>query len=507
MPGLGAADRRGAAFPLVPDVLAVALLVGIGLWVDLHSFRTGLDLLDEGFEVQMAWRILHGQIPYRDFFTVTTPLAFFWEALLIRLVGPGLIVGRISNLLTALATAILIYTIAKDTSRPLALCAAATAIPLGLPVVPRPSYSWYAVLLLLLVLWRALRAGQGSGRWWSVGLLCALTVLCKQNVGAPVALGAFGYAFWRGGRPAVIGYLAGFLSPLVVFFGYLALAGAIPAFWNEAVRFALGSYPHLAYVPYPRPMDVWRALVGHRLPVGVDGDIELFAFLPPLVLGGGALVLGVGAITRAQWLPDAALVWFFTLAGWAIAFPRSDDAHIAFALPAAWAGAAWLLGRVVHRHVWALSAALVVALSLFGFVWPRHLGPWRQGVAVGLSRAQDILTTPIQVAQVRAMVAGIDRAVPPGQPVLVLPRSDLLYYLAQRPNPTPYDLVIPLNMPTDGYAQIAAVMVRTHVTVFLWPNDGLGGNFNVYAQDIARTLDRDYVLSGSAGPLQIWRWA
>ena len=156
------------------DALVAAGICALALWVNLHYVRFGLDTLDEGFEYQLAARILQGEVPYRDFFTVTTPLAFYIQALLIALVGPGLIVGRIATAIVGAGIAVCIYGAGSQVAgRPLAVAAALLSIPWGIPYWPQPNYSWYVLLFTLGGTWVALRAGSGRARWWTAGLLFA----------------------------------------------------------------------------------------------------------------------------------------------------------------------------------------------------------------------------------------------------------------------------------------------------------------------------------------------
>ena len=62
--------------------------------VDPRAVHGRLDLLDAGFAYQLARRIPQGEVPYRDFFTRVTPLAFSWQALLVAVFGPGLLGHR-----------------------------------------------------------------------------------------------------------------------------------------------------------------------------------------------------------------------------------------------------------------------------------------------------------------------------------------------------------------------------------------------------------------------------
>ena len=61
----------------------------------LAHFRTQIDSNDEGLAAMGAWRILRGEVPYRDFFAFATPLSFYLVAPWYALFGPSFTVGRV----------------------------------------------------------------------------------------------------------------------------------------------------------------------------------------------------------------------------------------------------------------------------------------------------------------------------------------------------------------------------------------------------------------------------
>jgi hypothetical protein len=510
------ADARAGALPAervvrpeagrLVDLAIFALLITVALWVDGHAVRHTINLLDEGFEYQLAARILQGQVPYRDMFTVVTPGAFYWQALLIAVFGPGLLVGRISTALAGAGIAAATYAAGRKLAgRPLALVAALLTIPWGIPFWPTPNYSWYVVLLALGATWAALWAVDGGARRWVVaGLLAAGAVVTKQNVGLGTAAVLGVYALWRGGRRAALAYGLALAAPVAALVLYLGMEGALPAFWYQTVWFAWHVFPGAAHIPYPTPHQVARALQRS----GAAGLQALVTYLPHAVLAAGLPVLAAGALARRPWLPEAVLAWGVTLAGLTIAYPRSDFVHIDYALPTAFLGLAWLLWRLVALGLpRLLPLPLLLALSLLSASWPlgNRFSP-RDVPIPGVPLAAGIRVDPGTAAAVHDAVAGIDRYAPPGTPVLVLPWAAMLYYLADRPNPTPYDLDITLNMPPAGNAEIAAAMLRTHCPVFYWPNAGISRPFESYGAPVLAVLHSHYRPVGRAGPLEVWLW-
>jgi len=498
-----AASGGAAADGRLGDAFALAALVVAALCINVHAVRHGgVDLLDEGFEYQLASRILHGEVPYRDFFTVTTPLAFYLQALLIVAVGPGLIVGRLAAAVVGAGIAAALYLVGRRVAgRPLAFAVAAAWIPWGIPYWPQPNYSWYVILFELLAGWAALRAGEGRGRWWLAGLLAAAAVLTKQNVGSAAAAAVAVYALWRGGGRALRGYALGTGGPVLGFLLYLAAFGALVPFWRETVVFAIHAFPSAARIPYP-PLHGLRRAIARG---GTGGMEALVSYLPQAVLAAGVPVLLLGLLRRKPRLPEAFLLWCLTLAGLVIAYPRSDFVHIDYALAPAFLGLGWVLAALLGgpRRLLPLPLLLVGSLALSSL---RAAPDPNGGVPFGAPYMAGLRTDPGTAAMFRAVVAAIDRVVPPGRPVLVLPWANLFYYLADRPDPTPYDLDITLNVPAGGDAAIAAAMARTHCPVFYLPHSGISEPFRIYGAPVLAELQAHYTETGTAGPYQIWQW-
>src|SRR5262244_1605743 len=64
---------------------------------------------DEGIILQGAERILHGEVPYRDFFSFYTPGSFYLIALLFSVFGDSFAVARISLAATGAMSSLFTY--------------------------------------------------------------------------------------------------------------------------------------------------------------------------------------------------------------------------------------------------------------------------------------------------------------------------------------------------------------------------------------------------------------
>jgi hypothetical protein len=260
---------------------------------------------------------------------------------------------------------------------------------------------------------------------------------------------------------------------------------------------ALTALVYLPFVVRDGPADAWRELIGHSLregrywrlpfPLGYDGRLRLWPpgslahdakdvldfYVPLLLLIGLALVAVVLLARRMRpriagdrGSDPVSLARIAGLAILALSFvayllSRTDEFH---STPLIVTLAA-LVPLVAIRAPRPLAAALTTVLVLlFGYgalnrvsalLSPPELAPVHVAVADG------VRAPPAEARAIEAMVAGVQRRVPPGDPIYtVTRRSDLVrindplvYVLTERDNPTRQDF----GLQTGAKAQAAIV--------------------------------------------------
>src|SRR6185312_10630636 len=87
---------------------------------------------DEGIALQGATRILHGQFPYRDFFSFYTPGSYYLLAGLFGIFGNSLLVARTSLAVTGALCSVITYLLSRRVcSRGMSIFAATLATTVG----------------------------------------------------------------------------------------------------------------------------------------------------------------------------------------------------------------------------------------------------------------------------------------------------------------------------------------------------------------------------------------
>jgi hypothetical protein len=424
----------GSLRPHLKTVLLPAwplCLIGACLLAEAATLRIGIDDLDEGYFVQQAARVLHGQVPYRDFQTLYTPGLVSLHALVFwALGGPYVVAPRVLALLARAGLAVALYALARPlVRRPVWAAAPSLFLLLGLDDAPQrwePHPGWLSTLFAVVAAWCL---GHGPALRWLItsGLAAGVAYVFKQNTGAFSLLAIVLWGVFRAERRwrRVLVPLAAFaavtvvwLAPLlVVLHGQLGLLGSFVGAVNQA---------------------------------GLSSDAEPSIAIPLLcLLGGFWLSLKDRTDARVRW---------YLLAGAALLgtqYPRMDTLHLAWSVPLLLVVGAVALDRV--RPVVAAVALVLGAFLLTGPLLSSRIDLVRLPLVTlaELPLASDVAVPARTAADLQGVVADIQRRTQPGEPIFVYPSSPLLYALAERPNPTPFDH---LNPGSATAAQIDGVI-------------------------------------------------
>lgn len=488
------------------DIVTLGGLFAGSFLYSLQFYDRGLNLLDEGFILQHSKRIFDGQIPYKDFFTLTSPGAFYTQALLMKAFGLQVIVGRWAMVILASTTAAVLYLMARRLVNPIfALVPGVLFVTRSLsPPLIFPSYSWYAlacVLLFCVMLDRYVISGR-RGWLYAAGFTLGAAAFYKQNyaVYTLAAVVAFyillfvirpdvasvrswrplEYGRARIGELATIGAVALLtISPLML---YLLFAGAIGDAYKDTVYVPLFVFTGEVGVPYPAMLPMIPEGLSRAELIG--WGFRLLALLPILVQIVVLVALLAKRVTggireRHATLALQCCVAFFI---WLTVFPRADTAHLQNAVGPSFLLFAWLLaglaGRarillnrgllpsVAYVPVTLLALLPVAILAGTGTMFAQDFAHERQyevssALADGKGRADGIYVSEEEWQDVEAVDDAVEALSDPGDSILVVPWPVAFYFISERDNPGYNDLLIPANLlPEHRQAVVDAVSAR-----------------------------------------------
>jgi hypothetical protein len=423
------------------DLVAAAVLAIAAVAAHGPLLALGLNLPDEGYQLYGAARMVDGQVPYRDFERIYPPGVFEVLVPIVRARGPDVVAVRAVWLAGLVALSIGIYTESRRWApRALAFCAGLA--PLALPP---PAYKTWVPLCWLAA--ASICAGLARApirpvRLVRAGAWLGVVALFRHDVAAFGALVAAATCVARGPRAP--------RDTLVSCASLAAGASAVllPVLAVFAARGAAGAMLHQLFVVGPREnADTAIGLAGWWQAASRSGWIGASALAWPTI----ALVASLAGLARRRSIDPAAAAWTALLGlahlHW-LEWP--DLPHLAQLLPLP-------LLLTVHgcaRLARAGSTRARIALAAVG-AWTLLVVGWSLGTSVlPLWRERSHLVSlrgaipAVRVAprfarQVDRLVDEIVARTAPREPIFVAPYAPMLYLLADRPNPTRFDLLFP----------------------------------------------------------------
>ncbi|HEX8102405.1 MAG TPA: hypothetical protein VF533_07330, partial [Solirubrobacteraceae bacterium] len=284
----------------------------------------------------------------------------------------------------------------------------------------------------------------------AAGVLAGLCALFRLEFAVCAAAG-IALALLLGGRRRETGtFVAAAAGTAALLYApVLALAGIGPAF-DLLIRYPLTGFREYQHLPFPLDYD---GPLNTGSPLGFlrDSAEPLLLFYLPLatVLGLAGAVAAL-APSPARRRPLAVATAVAALGPVAYLLARTDLFHTAAAAVMLAILAAAAIAAAPRRALAVVPALALLYVTVQGLD-RRWLALHEDTVELGLPIAGGVTADPALVHELVPAAEAIRRAVPPGRPVYIAPRrSDLvtvgiplLQVLAQRPNPTRYDVAQP----------------------------------------------------------------
>ncbi len=324
----------------------------------LNDFFLDLSAGDEGVHLMAAHRVLHGQVPYRDFFSILLPGVQWLLAGMFSLLGETLQTARLlwvaGNALLVLSTWALLRRL--GVSRAGQAVVLAFLVAMGGAYWPILSHHWLCTAATVASA-ACIAAALGRSRpifLVGAGLAAGSGLLLSQDQGAAwLLLGALPLlAGEKDSRLRSVGvYALSASAVLIPALLYLMLTGALPGLWNDTFRFPLAIY-------HVNPGNRVHWGQGWWSPIGFFGSVGWEARVLALQRAGTDLAHGLVLLLYPAGL--VALVWGF------LRLRREPRQRAPLALLAALFGAC--LVSVLHRPV--------ILLLVFGAVGPLAAVVW-----------------------------------------------------------------------------------------------------------------------------------
>jgi hypothetical protein len=529
---------RASALHRAAPLLQSALMLALAFAALLPAIGNALNFYDEGLIVFGAERVLNGQIPYRDFWTMYGPGQLYVLAGLFRLFGASIMVERVFDLMVRAGLALAFYWLtARLSSREFATLTWIASV-FWLAYFGFFGYPIFTALLFVTLSVLALIQSFSDRRWLiGGGLLLGAAALFRHDLAAYAFIAQFivlaARAFTRQGTMALPARLwaaaraqAPYLVGLIVVVAPAALFFVATTPLNELLQqliiFPLTVFPRFRVLPYPaleltlESLPFYAPFVIYAFAIAIV-VLSVLAARRASVVSAATTAAGVPAAMPAV-LDDASqarlwgigLVVLFGLFAFNQARVRADLIHIPqFFLPAI------VLAPVLMHRGPGVSANASSLTGLFAFVLlgalmvkpadyvatttSAALNTTPAALSHGIPRAAGTQVMPDEAAAVRT----IRFLVPPGQAIysgvtrhdLIFVNDPMFYFLAERPPATRYHELHPgwaTTLPVQQ--EIAAELERNNVQyLVLIDLEGWGKEPNESAISSGVTFLDDYI--------------
>mgnify|MGYP005845734985 CR=1 FL=1 len=546
-------DAQRRAF--LTRVIRVAILVGGATLIAL-PIKFPINLYDEGLALVNGMRILHGAVPFRDYWSIYPPGQSYVLAALFATVGETVLVERVYDTIVRIVLALVIYVLAarllRSWSWALAPYVAAAVL------LAAATFYGYAVFPALLLGFTALALVfhyvDNHRRRWLVGasVLIGVAACFRLDLGfyAAVSVGVALILLWLlppsdshgwGRRTPqlfldVLAAATPALLLIVAFYGYLASMAGIAVVVDNLLIFPATTFRAVRWLPYPALTPNWSIW---SEPGGVDarlgrmfGDYLRF-YVPLLVYGVSTLLLLWSAIRSfragARFAHTDVMAASLVMMGVGMfvqALSRYDEIHV---LPASLVVViliTWLV-RQVPRRQWerplvaapVLVLLLVPVLLYFVMPYDRLAEYVRQYPPTAcfstVPRAGCVATLPGQEEIVRLL----DRQSPDRGPIFsgllrhdnVFVNDVSIYFLAGRPIATRYHELHPGVTTTRPVQEEMVAEFATHkpewLVLLTWgnPNEPNASRFNSGVTLLDDYIREHYRKSLTTGAYELWR--
>ncbi len=384
-----------------------------------------------------AWRVLRGQVPYRDFFAIETPLSFYILAPMYAFFGVSLAVGRIVAQVLGAALVVLTLRLARR-SIPSPLFAAVPVAFLcqaGVGLLPFANHHWFADVFCMAALLCAHRAWRDSWTpgWWLAGVGAALAFLSLQDQGLWMLVGlgvVAGIAPSAPPRRNLARFGGGALLALLPISLMVLSRSRIGPAWHDLVVFPLTAYrdsPGNAYgflQPFEELRAQWTSGVWRHAPL-FTGAATITSLALILSLLSSPFLLIWSFKRRKAPSVDVAVLLTGVTVFMLTAFHRWAPINVQWAA----APPAIAAGFVLHHEAsasargrrWSSAVACILLAAFVVFGIGRIAQAMDERIWVDVRSPAGVTRVPGQTTgrRIQEMLDEVGRRVPPGDPLLV----------------------------------------------------------------------------------------
>ena len=404
----------------------------------------GFDLADEGFLWYGAQRVMHGDVPIRDFMSYD-PGRYYWSAAFMFLWGNnGIMPLRVSMAIFKLIGLFVgLLLIANNTKKQNILFLLLSAFTLSTWMFVYYKVSDISLCILLIGVLALLIDKPTSRRYFFSGLCLGLVAVFGRNHGVYGVMGSVGVMVWlRINQSAGPGFIKAFLLWAVgIIIGYtpillmlLFVPGFAATFWKRILFFLFEIKATNLPLPIPKPW--WVNFASEPVNEAIWYVLYSLFFMALAVFGVVSLVWVVRQkFQNKENSPELVAASFLALPYAHYAYSRADITHLALGIFPLLIGCLVILIKQPAKIKWTL--AIILCLSSLVVTLGRHPG-WQchREECVNIEISGSSLRVNEDTARdVELLNKLVHQYAPEGQPFLMTPFLTSVYPMFERKSP------------------------------------------------------------------------
>ena len=416
----------------------------------------GLNYLDEGFVINSMNRLLNGEVPYRDFFTLLTPGFFYFGAILLKIFGNSIETLRFLMVFFGSLLSLLVFKILFYITKNLFLSGLGWIVSVffGLSLgLISPSYSWNSVLLAIIsmiFLFDFVKNGKSNSGYFS-GLFLFLAGFFKQSIGfyAFVAyLIILVYLYFSFNKEKTVSFIKKFVLVLLslsfVYLSFFVYTGAFSDMYTYILKFPLTVFSEARLYP-PSIYQLKNIFFDFRVE-----NLSPYLFYFQLLVLITSFVLILRNFYRRK--VDSYLFILFVFSAFIFLhnFERYSFLKVRTTLPLLIVLFFYLIWKLInfkrdYRKIIIVSLVFcVVALSSASYYLREKYFKYLNYDSEFL-QIDGLLVNVNTNIKYDKLIDDINLFIQKDELLFIYPMNPMLYSLLGRQNPTRFDLVIPGN--------------------------------------------------------------
>ncbi len=422
----------------------------------------GIIYSDEGYILNSALRVVHGQVPYRDFDVTYTPLSFLITSVFLHTFGESVFSGRLASLAISLLSLFALYKIVRLITKkvPLVLLSLLFFIAWGPAHINFPWPTMFAVCFYLYTIFFYLLGiiRQKGVYFFMSGIMVILIFLSKQNFGIGLFLVSFLPFLFFKKKIYVFYFLFGLLTSGIVITGILLFTSSFMPFIKDMYIYTFER------ILFGKTLDTQFIYQGSF----IIKILKFILYTSPLTLS----VISFFICLKSN--KNLLIVPLFTATFYLLGIrPTTDYDHFVPLLAISCLPLAIIISNnksELNKKFFLLILIFITGLGLYSAYFYGYYR-WNPPMQYDTTFAQDprlhVFLSNQEIERTMQITKYIQTKTKPNDFIYIYQYVPLVYFLADRINATRSDLISPIEVETNYQKNIINSLTKKKVPMII----------------------------------------